>query len=113
VSLFSDLADWCGPTVVQGAWSACSLDRLVLLLQQIKCVVNLLAPQRPPVARRVYGQKDEIDDYDDPIFFSDPTDDEDELFVGSPPITAQPTRKNGTSTPYNTERLWAEVQAGR
>jgi hypothetical protein len=76
-----------------------------------------ITPQRPPAARRVYSQKDEIDDYDDPIFFSDPTDDhdddEDALFVSPPPMTAQRTRKNGTSTPYNKERLWAEVQAGR
>ena len=58
------------------------------------------------------------DPYDDPILFVDPPhddddDEEDALFVSPPPMTAQQTRKNGTSTPYNRERLWAEVQAGR
>jgi len=73
-------------------------------------------PKRPPAVRRVYRQEDEIDDYDDPFFFTDPPhddDDEDALFVSPPPMTAQHTRKNETSTPYNKERLWEQVQAGR
>jgi hypothetical protein len=74
------------------------------------------APKRPPAARRVHCQEDEIVDLDDPIFFTDPPadhDDEDDFFPNPSPKVPQHSKDKGTSAPYRKERLWAEVQAGR
>lgn len=76
---------------------------------------QIASPQRPRAARHVHCQEDEIDDYDDPFFFTDQPsdDDDDEVFPSSTLEVPQHGKKTGTYAPYNKERLWAEVQTGR
>jgi hypothetical protein len=74
-----------------------------------------ITPQRPPAARRVHCQKDEIDDYDDPILFTDPPDDaeeKDEFYASSPAKAPQQNSKMKTSGSSYKDQLWAEVRAG-
>ena len=73
------------------------------------------APKRPPAARRVYSQEDEIEDYNDPFFFTDQPcdDDEYEFFPSSTLEVPQYGKKKGTSAPYGKEELWEQVHGER
>jgi len=73
------------------------------------------APKRPPATRHVHCQKDEIDDYEDPILFTDPTCEKAEDVPSASPPSKVPQRvkQNGTSTLYDKNGLWEQVQAGR
>jgi len=73
-----------------------------------------ITPQRPSSATRVYSQADEIDDYDDPVSFTDPPHDPPEAtFAYRAMETCNQTTLPRPPTRYNKEGLWAEVQAGR
>ena len=72
-------------------------------------------PTLHSVPQRVHSQKDEIDDYDDPILFTDPPDDaeeKDEFDASSPAKAPQQNSKMKTSGSSYKDQLWAEVRAG-
>jgi len=85
------------------------------LLGAAPALPKATAPKRPPAAKRVYSQEDEIEDYNDPFFFTDQPcdDDEDEFFPSSTLEVPQHGKKKGTSAPYGKEELWEQVHGER
>jgi len=73
-----------------------------------------ITPQRPSSATRVYSQADEIDDYDDPVSFTDPPHDPPEpTFAYQDMKTCNQTALPRPPTRYNKEGLWSQIQESR